>query len=83
MEEHSLYTGAVAINYAEGPSAGPPLVMLHRTSYRWQAMAALFPDLSSGWHLYAPDLRGHGGSGWAPGRYRLSDYADDVVAFLE
>lgn len=83
MEEHSLYTGAVTINYAEVPSAGPPLVMLHRTSYRWQGMATLFPELAPDWHIYAPDLRGHGGSGRAPGRYRLSDYADDVVTFLE
>ena len=28
-------------------------------------------------------FRGHGRSGHVPGRYRLTDYADDVVAFLE
>lgn len=83
VQEQSLEIGAVTINYAEVPSSGPPLVMLHRTSYRWQSMATLFPDLAADWHIYALDLRGHGRSGWAPGRYRLSDYADDVTAFLE
>ena len=40
------------------------------------------PDLAVGWHVYAPDLRGHGKSERASGRYRLQDYANDVVAFL-
>ncbi len=83
MEENSLHTETLTINYVEVSSPAPPLVMLHRTSYRWQGVASLFPDLAPAWHIYAPDLRGHGSSGWTPGHYRLSDYADDVVAFLE
>jgi len=33
--------------------------------------------------VYAPDLRGHGGSSWTPGSYRLWDYAGDVIGVLE
>ena len=29
------------------------------------------------------DLRGNGGSGWVPGRYRLADFADDNTEFVE
>jgi pimeloyl-ACP methyl ester carboxylesterase len=49
---------------------------------RWQAFETILPDLSSAWHLYAPDFRGHGKSSWATGSYRLQDYADDTMAFL-
>jgi pimeloyl-ACP methyl ester carboxylesterase len=32
--------------------------------------------------VYAPDFRGHGKSGRAPGRYQVTDYAADIAAFL-
>jgi pimeloyl-ACP methyl ester carboxylesterase len=38
--------------------------------------------LSGSWHVYALDLRGHGGSDW-PGTYTLALLRDDVVAFLD
>jgi pimeloyl-ACP methyl ester carboxylesterase len=33
--------------------------------------------------VYAPDLRGHGKSGWVAGAYRLQDYTADLVAFAQ
>jgi pimeloyl-ACP methyl ester carboxylesterase len=82
MEEHVFDTGTVRLNYAEGPASGPPMVLLHGGSARWQAALPLIPDLEADWHVYAPDLRGHGGSGWTPGQYKIEDYAADVAAFL-
>jgi pimeloyl-ACP methyl ester carboxylesterase len=82
MKEHIFETGTVRLNYAEGPASGPPLVLLHGGSARWQAALPLIPDMAADWHIYAPDLRGHGGSGWTPGQYKMEDYAADVVAFL-
>jgi pimeloyl-ACP methyl ester carboxylesterase len=82
IEEHSFDTGTVRLNYAEGPASGPPLVLLHGGSARWQAALPLIPDLAAAWHVYAPDLRGHGGSSWTPGQYHVEDYAADVAAFL-
>lgn len=83
LKEHSFQTGAVAIDYAEGPPSGPPLVLLHGGSARWQSFDAIIPDLAARWHLYAPDFRGHGRSGWVAAGYRLQDYTDDIIAFLQ
>jgi len=58
-------------------------MLLHGGSVRWQHLAHLVDELADQWHVYAPDLRGHGKSSHAPRRYRLSDYADDIVALLE
>jgi pimeloyl-ACP methyl ester carboxylesterase len=82
IHERSFDTGVVTINYAEGPPSGPPLVLLHGGSARWQSFEVIIPDLATRWHLYAPDFRGHGKSGRVPGSYRFQDYADDTIAFL-
>jgi len=82
IEERSFEAGTLSLNYADA-GAGAPLVLLHGGSQRWQALADLARDLADGWHVHALDLRGHGRSGHVPGRYRLADYADDLVAFLE
>jgi pimeloyl-ACP methyl ester carboxylesterase len=82
IHEHRFDTGTVTINYAEGPPSGPPLVWLHGGTAHWQYYQEVLPDLAARLSLYAPDFRGHGGSGRVPGRYRFQDYADDIVAFL-
>src|SRR5690242_1809355 len=83
MSEAKFNTGELMLNYAEGPDAGPPLVLLHGGSARWQYFDGIIPELTARWHVFAPDLRGHGLSGRAPGRYALRDYADDIAAFLQ
>ena len=82
IKENSFNTGVVTINYAEGPASGSPFVLLHGGSARWQNSESIMPDLATGWHLYAPEFRGHGKSGRVAGAYRLQDYADDIIAFL-
>jgi pimeloyl-ACP methyl ester carboxylesterase len=81
IKEYTFDTGTVSLNYAEIPAAGMPLVLLHGGNACWQAFASILPDLAD-WHIYAPDLRGHGKSGWVPNSYRLQDYVDDIIAFL-
>lgn len=80
-KESTFDTGAVILNYAEVPSPGRPLVLLHGGNARWQAFQSILSDLAP-WHVYAPDFRGHGKSGWVPNSYRLQDYSDDTIAFL-
>ncbi len=81
--ERTFNTGEVEINYAEGPDAGHPLVLVHGFPGRWQIFLPIMPHLTLRWHVFALDLRGFGKSGRAPGHYHPKDYVSDVVAFLE
>lgn len=83
MTEAKFDTGEVTLNYAQGPDAGPPLVLLHGGSARWQYFDSIIPELAAHWHLYAPDLRGHGKSGRVARSYAIRDYARDISAFLQ
>lgn len=81
--EKSFATGELTLNYAEGTTSGPPLVLLHGLTGRWQAWQTMMPSLTLHWHVYAFDLRGHGKSGRMADQYQVADYAGDVVAFLQ
>lgn len=84
QNEKTFDTGELTLTYLEsGNPAAPPLVVLHGLTSRKEQSLPLFPALGADWHLYAPDLRGHGTSGRAPERaYTNADYARDVIAFL-
>ena len=82
ITEKQFNTGEVTLNYAEGPSNGAPLLLLHGTGNRWQAFNRYIPGLVGRWHVYALDFRGHGGSGRAP-QYGFGFYTGDVVEFME
>jgi pimeloyl-ACP methyl ester carboxylesterase len=82
IRERQFDAGEVVINYAEEPGGGPPLLLLHGTGNRWQAFIRLIPSLSTRWHVYALDHRGHGRSGRAP-RYGFGFYCDDAVKFVD
>jgi pimeloyl-ACP methyl ester carboxylesterase len=82
LEEKTFDTGAVSINYGEGPASGPTLVLLHGAGGRWLSFMTVIPQLVKDWHVYALDHRGHGRSGRVPGAYRILDYAQDAVAFV-
>src|SRR5262245_26658365 len=83
IKEQSFDTGVVTLNYAEGPATGSALLLLHGGNARWQFFGEIMLDLVDKWHLYVPDLRGQGKSGRVPGRYRLQDFTDDTITFLQ
>lgn len=67
----------------EGPTDGPPLILLHgggQTRHAWQKSVAALA--AAGWRATAVDLRGHGDSDW-PGTYRVQDFADDVCELAQ
>jgi pimeloyl-ACP methyl ester carboxylesterase len=82
LREASIATPEVTINYAEGRPNGPPFVVLHGGSARWQHGEHLLAALEDDWHVLAPDFRGHGKSGHVPAAYLLQDFVRDTAAFL-
>ena len=82
FREATFDTGKVVLNYAEGPASGPPLVMLHGGSGRWQLYSGMLAELAKRCRVFAPDLRGHGKSGWVPWGYTIREYVEDIGAFL-
>jgi pimeloyl-ACP methyl ester carboxylesterase len=81
LEEKTIDTGTVKLNYAEGPPNGPPILLLPVMTRSWKSYVPIIPTLTSEWHVYALDYRGHGKSGRVPGRYRASDHYEDLAAF--
>jgi pimeloyl-ACP methyl ester carboxylesterase len=83
-QERSFDASVVKLNYLEYDSPCPkPLVMLHGGAWRWQEYLSLIPNLAFHRHVYAIDFRGNGRSGWASGSYRLQDFTQDIVEFLD
>ncbi len=82
ISEKQFDTGEVILNFVEGQPSGVPLVVLHDSAASWAAHQAMLPALTLGWHVCGLDLRGHGKSGRVPGRYRIMDYAQDVITFI-
>ncbi|MGW0909615.1 alpha/beta fold hydrolase [Streptomyces sp. NPDC002853] len=67
-----------------GEESRPPLVLLHGGGQTRHAWGGTGPRLAAlGWRVIAPDLRGHGDSGWsADGDYDLDLFAQDVRALV-
>src|SRR5512134_509270 len=65
-----------------GEPAHPQLWLLHG----WMDVSASFQflvdALERDWHVIAPDWRGFGPTGWAPGGYWFADYLGDLDALL-
>jgi pimeloyl-ACP methyl ester carboxylesterase len=86
LVERTFDTGEVQLNvqlnYAEGPAHGPPLVLLHGLGRRWQVFLPVIPALSLRWHVFAPDLRGHGKSSRVARGYHGPQYSEDIACLL-
>jgi pimeloyl-ACP methyl ester carboxylesterase/Flp pilus assembly protein TadD len=78
-----LKTG-VRLRYAEqGDPAGQPIILLHGYTDSWFSFSRVLPLLSAKYKVYALDLRGHGDSDRPASGYKLSDFAADVLAFMD
>ena len=72
--------------YTERGSGGRRLMLLHGfTGARTDFADHLEPLAAAGWHVVAPDLRGHGETGGPRDTtaYTVAAFVDDVVAFAD
>lgn len=82
LREIEVNVGGVCVNMVAGPVSGPPLLMLHGVTRRWQTFGTMLPSLLSRWHLHLIDFPGHGRSERTPGRYCVVDYAAVAAAII-
>ena len=71
------------INYGEIPGDGPALLLIHGQMAAWEDYAAVMPELSKNWHIYAVDVFGHGESSHDEELYYLDVNGDDLIWFIE
>jgi pimeloyl-ACP methyl ester carboxylesterase len=82
---HFYVSQRLRLHYVDwGNDGAPPLVLVHggrdhARNWDWVARA-----LRRDWHVVAPDLRGHGDSGWAlGGMYAVADFVLDVANLID
>jgi non-heme chloroperoxidase len=79
----SLKTG-VRLRYAEaGAADAPPVILLHGYTDSSFSFSRVLPALAQKYHVYALDQRGHGDSERPAGGYAITDFAADVLAFMD
>ena len=82
LVEKRFDTGEVVLNYAEGPNNGQPFLYIHGVTGYGKAIELFYPYLSHSWHLYSPDLRGHGQSSRSTD-YSVKASVQDMVKFID
>ena len=80
--ERSYKIDDVTLNYVVGPDSGPPLLLIPGQMESWQGYKRVLPELSTRFHIFVPDLRGHGKSTWTPGRYSYNICGNDLKQFI-
>jgi len=75
----------VRLHYLQwGDRRDPPVLFIHGAGMLAHAWDPIVAGILPGWRLLAPDLRGHGRSGWAtPPHYRIEDFGEDLLALLD
>lgn len=64
----------------KGEESAPAVLLFHGGGQTRHAWGTTLDVLSSDWHAYSIDLRGHGESDWAPdGNYSIDAFAQDVI----
>lgn len=83
FRELSFMTDGVTLNYVVGPDNGLPLLLIPGQMESWQGYKCVIPALSKRFHIFVPDLRGHGKSTWTPGQYSYNICGNDLKCFIQ
>jgi pimeloyl-ACP methyl ester carboxylesterase len=66
-----------------GDGLGEPLVLLHGIRLHAHCWGHFSRSFQERYRILALDARGHGESAWAPGRYHLHDFYEDLRSVLD
>jgi len=80
--EKQANIGEVTLNYVEGPNNGLPLLLIPGQMEFWQGYKLVLPELSKKFHIFVPDLRGHGKSTRTPSHYSYNIIGNDLTRFI-
>jgi pimeloyl-ACP methyl ester carboxylesterase len=83
FQELNFTTNGVTLNYVVGPDNGLPLLLIPGQMESWQGYKCVLPELSKRFHIFVPDLRGHGKSTWTPGQYSYNICGNDLKHFMQ
>jgi pimeloyl-ACP methyl ester carboxylesterase len=74
----------IKLEYVEqGNPAGIPVIFLHGFTDSWHSFELVFNNLGTSVHAYAITQRGHGDSDKPTNGYEISDFSNDVAAFMK
>ncbi len=82
FQELNFVINDVVLNYVVGPDNGLPLLLIPGQMESWQGYKLVLPELSKKFHVFVPDLRGHGKSTWTPGHYSYNICGNDLKHFI-
>lgn len=83
FQERQYTTAEVTLNYVVGPENGLPLLLIPGQMESWQGYKCVLPELSRRFHIFVPDLRGHGKSTRTPGRYSYNLCGNYLQVFIQ
>src|ERR1700733_14578541 len=78
------FSQRLRLHYVDwGNPGAPPLLLVHGGRDHCRNWDWVAPALRHDWHIFAPDLRGHGDSQWSPdGSYSLAAYIYDLAQLI-
>lgn len=81
---HRFISQRIQLHYVDwGNQDAPPLLLIHGGRDHCRNWDWVAEKLSKDWHVIAPDLSGHGDSGWSPqGDYSMTSYVYDLAQLI-
>lgn len=81
--ERSAEINGATVHYAEGPTGGPALLLIHGQMTSWKSYHRVLPALARDFHVFVVDVYGHGKSDRVPEKYTAVAIAEDMRVFIE